>query len=554
MTALEPDLTPSVSPPEALAVPTGPRPIEIALLISVFVVAACGLLYELAAGALASYVLGDSVLQFSTIIGTYLFAMGVGSWLSRYFERHLPAHFLRIELLVALVGGLLPATLFLANAYTPGAFRFLLYGMVLVVGTLVGLEIPLVMRILKRNVALKDLVSQVLTFDYLGALAVSMAFPLLLVPHLGLIRTGLLFGVMNAAVALWAVWLFRHELRRLKAHLAACVMVLGILLAALAGAEQITSFAEDKFYQDRIVFTSASPYQRIVVTHGRAGHRLYLNGNLQFSQSDEYRYHEALVHPAMAAHGAPKRVAVLGGGDGMAVREILKYPSVESVTLVELDPAMTQIFSQNPALARLNDHALQNPKVKIVNTDAFGWLQQGSVSAARPPEGAKAPSGGSEPRGAGSVGATDLFDVIVVDFPDPTNFSIGKLYTNSFYALLDKRLAASGYAVVQTTSPLVARQSFWTVVQTMESVGLQTAPYHAHVPSFGEWGYVVASRRPWRMPESLPDGLRFLSRPSLPLLFEFPLDMARVPAEVNRLSNQALVHTYEREWGKVVAH
>jgi len=331
---------------------------------------------------------------------------------------------------------------------------------------------------------------------------------------------------MNAAVALWAVWLFRHELRRLKAHLAACVMVLGILLAALAGAEQITSVAEDKFYQDRIVFSTASPYQRIVVTQGRLGHRLYLNGNLQFAQADEYRYHEALVHPAMAAHGAPKKVAVLGGGDGMAVREILKYPSVESVTLVELDPAMTRIFSKNPTLAKLNGNALQNPKVTIVNTDAFGWLQQG----------------------------TDLFDVIVVDFPDPTNFSIGKLYTNSFYALLDKRLAASGYAVVQTTSPLVARQSFWTVVQTIESVGLSTAPYHAHVPSFGEWGYVIASRRPWRLPDALPPGLRFLSPPSLPLLFDFPLDMARVPADVNRLSNQALVHSYEREWGKVVAH
>lgn len=516
---------------------TGPRPIDIALLASVFVVAACGLLYELAAGALASYVLGDSVLQFSTIIGTYLFAMGLGSWLSRYLERQLPAHFLRIELLVALIGGALPATLFLANAYTPGAFRFLLYGMVLMVGTLVGLEIPLVMRILKRNVALKDLVSQVLTFDYLGALAVSLAFPLLLVPHLGLIRTGLLFGLMNAAVALWAVWLFRHELRRLKAHLLACVMVLGILLAGLVGAEHITSLAEDKFYQDRIVFTTASPYQRIVVTQGRYGHRLYLNGNLQFSESDEYRYHEALVHPAMAAHGAPKRVAVLGGGDGMAVREILKYPSVESVTLVELDPAMTRIFSENPTLARLNGHALQDPRVKIVNTDAFGWLQQGG-----------------EAREAGGLGADDTFDVIVVDFPDPTNFSIGKLYTNSFYALLDQRLAASGYAVVQTTSPLVARQSFWTVVQTIESVGLQTAPYHAHVPSFGEWGYVIASRRPWRLPDSLPGGLRFLGTPSLPLLFDFPLDMARVSADVNRLSNQALVHTYEREWGKVVAH
>ena len=513
-------VTAPTTPP--VTAPAGPRPIEVALLASVFVVAACGLLYELAAGALASYVLGDSVLQFSTIIGTYLFAMGVGSWLSRYLVRQLPAHFLRIELLVALVGGLLPATLFLANAYTPGAFRFLLYGMVFMVGTLVGLEIPLVMRILKRNVALKDLVSQVLTFDYLGALAVSMAFPLLLVPHLGLIRTGLLFGLMNAAVAVWAVWLFRHELRRLQAHAAACVMVLGILLAALAGAEHITSFAEDKFYQDRIVFSTASSYQRIVVTQGRAGHRLYLNGNLQFAQADEYRYHEALVHPAMAAHGAPRRVAVLGGGDGMAVREILKYPSVESVTLVELDPAMTRIFSENPMLAALNSHALQNPKVTVVNQDAFGWLQQDG----------------------------EMFDVIVVDFPDPTNFSIGKLYTNSFYALLDKRLAASGYAVVQTTSPLVARHSFWTVVHTIESVGLRTTPYHAHVPSFGEWGFVIASRRPWRLPEALPGGLQFLSPTTLPLLLDFPLDMARVPAEVNRLSNQALVYTYEREWGK----
>ena len=306
--------------------------------------------------------------------------------------------------------------------------------------------------------------------------------------------------------------------------------------------------------------SAASPYQRIVVTNGKLGHRLFLNGNLQFAERDEYRYHEALVHPAMAAHGAPKKVAVLGGGDGMAVREILKYPSVESVTLVELDPAMTQLFSQHETLTRLNGGALNNPKVHIVNTDAFQWLQDGQSSAAGPPQGASAPRAGiagapppgpgSEPRAAGSVGAPDTFDVIVVDFPDPTNFSIGKLYTNSFYALLEQRLAASGYAVVQTTSPLVARQSFWTVVQTIESVGLRTTPYHAHVPSFGEWGFVIASRRPWRLPEALPGELRFLSADTLPLLFDFPLDMARVPAEVNRLSNQALVHTYEREWGK----
>jgi spermidine synthase len=517
------------------AAPSQPasRPLEVALLASVFIVSACGLVYELAAGALASYLLGDTVLQFSTIIGTYLFAMGVGSWLSRFFERQLPAHFLRIELLVALVGGALPALLFVANAALPGAFRWLLYGLVLAVGTLVGLEIPLVMRILKRNVALKDLVSQVLTFDYLGALAVSLAFPLLLVPQLGLIRTGLLFGLMNAGVALWALWLFRDELRQFNAHATACVLTLLALGAGMAAADRVTTWAEDKLYQDRVVLAQTTPYQRIVVTHGpgegRAGYRLFLNGNLQFAQRDEYRYHEALVHPVMAAFSAsgaaPKKVAVLGGGDGMAVREILKYPGVESVTLVELDPAMTELFSTHPMLTPLNARSLQSPKVKVINADAFSWLE-------RTPE---------------------VFDVMVVDFPDPTNFNIGKLYTNSFYALLDKHLAASGYAVIQTTSPLVARQSFWTVVSTIESVGLTATPYHAHVPSFGEWGYVVASRRPYRQPTKLPEGLRFLTLHSLPALFDFPQDMARVPAEVNRLSNQVLVTTYEAEWGRVAA-
>jgi spermidine synthase len=496
---------------------------EVALLASVFVIAACGLVYELAAGALASYVLGDSVLQFSTIIGTYLFAMGVGSWLSRYFERQLPAHFLRIELLVALVGGLLPAVLFIANAFVPGAFRALLYGMVMLVGVFVGLEIPLVMRILKRNVALKDLVSQVLTFDYLGALAVSVAFPLVLVPQLGLVRTGLLFGLMNAAVAVWAWWLFRHELRRPGAHAAACALTCGVLVAAFAGANQITTLAEDRLYQDRVVFAATSPYQRIVVTSGAQGHRLFLNGNLQFAERDEYRYHEALVHPVMSAHGAPRKVAVLGGGDGMAVREVLRHPGVESVTLVELDPNMTRLFSTHETLARLNGGALASPRLKIVNADAFTWLEQ----------------------------TGDTFDVIIVDFPDPTNFSIGKLYTTSFYSRLEQRLAGSGYAVIQATSPLVARESFWSVVATIESVGLLASPYHAHVPSFGEWGFVIAGRRPMRQPTTLPEGLKFLSLPSMAQLFVFPPDMSRVPAEVNRLSNQALVTTYEREWGKV---
>jgi spermidine synthase len=507
-------------------------PAEVALLASVFVIAACGLVYELAAGALASYLLGDSVLQFSTVIGCYLFAMGLGSWLSRFVERQLVAQFLRIELLVGLVGGLMPAALFVAHSLLPvsalGAFRVLLYALVLLVGALVGLEIPLVMRILKRHFreryALKELVSQVLTFDYLGALVVALAFPLLLVPHLGLVRTGVFFGLMNAAVAVWALWLFRAELRRWPAHAAACAAVVLVLAAAMAGAEPLTSWSEDRFYGDRVILRESSPYQRVVVTAGPAGVRLFLNGNLQFHSRDEYRYHEALVHPAMAAQGAPRRVLVLGGGDGLAAREILRYPSVRQVTLVDLDAHVTQLFTEQPMLRALNADALRSPKLKVVNDDAFQWLER----------------------------STDTFDVIVIDFPDPTNFSLGKLYTTTFYQLVDQHLAADGYAVVQTTSPLIARSSFWTVAATLEAVGLQVTPYHAHVPSFGEWGFILAGHRPWHVPAALPPGLRFLTLQGLPSLLEFPPDMARVPGlQPNRLSNQVLVQEFEREWGRV---
>ncbi|PND37338.1 spermidine synthase [Paucibacter aquatile] len=506
---------------------------EVLLLVSVFVVAACGLVYELAAGALASYLLGDSVLQFSTIIGTYLFAMGLGSWLSRYVERQLVAQFLKIELLVGLIGGLMPAALFLAHSLLPpgqqAAFRVLLYGLVLLVGALVGLEIPLVMRILKKQFrhryALRDLVSQVLTFDYLGALVVALAFPLLLVPHLGLVRTGLFFGLLNVGVAVWALFLFRSELRAWRSHALACGLSVLLLVLGMLMAERLNTWAEDRFYGEHIIVRESSDYQRVVVTSGQAGTRLFLNGNLQFHSRDEYRYHEALVHPAMAGHGAPKRVLVLGGGDGMAVREVLRYPSVEQVTLVELDPHMTRLFSTLPLLRQLNRDALLSPKLRIVNTDAFGWLEQ------QPPD--------------------ERFDVIVIDFPDPSNFSLGKLYSSSFYRLIDQRLNAGGYAVVQTTSPLIARRSFWTVVSTLESAGLSTTPYHAHVPSFGEWGFVLAGRRPWALPRQLPEGLRFLSLGGLPALLDFPPDMARVPTEINRLSNQILVHEFEAEWGKV---
>ena len=491
----------------------------LALFLSVFLIAACGLIYELIAGTLASYLLGDSVLQFSTVIGSYLCAMGVGSWLSKFIDKGLVTRFIVIELMVGLVGGFSSSLLFLAFAYTT-SFRFLLYFLVGMIGILVGLEIPLLMRILKERFQFHDLVANVLTFDYLGALGASLLFPLLLVPKLGLVRSAILFGMLNAGVALWSTWIFAGQISRPRWLRAMAGLVLAALGAGFFVAEQIASAADHQLYADEVIFSRQTKYQKIVLTRWKDDLRLFLGGHLQFSSRDEHRYHEALVHPALAALPGVRRVLILGGGDGLAAREVLKYETVERVTLVDLDPEMTALFATHPTLTALNRDSLTNPRVTVRNADAFPWLEENRES----------------------------YDAVIIDFPDPTNYSLGKLYTTAFYRLLLKHVAAAGLVVVQSTSPLFARQSYWCIVETLRQAGLRTHPYHAYVPAFGEWGFVLGSRAGYEPPVRLPAGLRFLTVAQLPALFDFPRDMGPVPAEANRLNDQILVRYYEKEW------
>ena len=496
----------------------------VVLFISVFLISACGLIYELIAGALASYLLGDSILQFSTVIGSYLFAMGIGSWLSRFLNRALVSRFITIELMVGLVGGFSSAILFAAFAYTD-SFRLLLYVIVTIIGILVGLEIPLLMRILKERFKFGDLVSNVLTFDYLGALGASLLFPIVLVPKLGMVRSAMLFGLVNAGVALWSTYLFREQLARLTALRVNCFLVIGTLLGGMVFADRITEAADNGIYADDIILSKTTKYQRIVLTKWKDDLRLFLNSHLQFSSRDEYRYHEALVHPALASIEGARHVLVLGGGDGLAVREILKYPQVQAVTLVDLDDQMTELFTKHSVLSGLNHKSFSSPKVKVINADAFPWLEQDK----------------------------GFYDLIVIDFPDPTNFSLGKLYTTAFYRLVERHLTSNGLCVVQSTSPLFAKSSYWTIAETLKQSGLHIWPYHVYVPSFGEWGFVLAGRNDYRYPTALPKGLRFLDTATLPMMFQFPEDMkpGGVALEPNRLNDQVLVRTYDKEWREI---
>ncbi len=492
------------------------------LLLNVFVVATCGLIYELLAGTLASYVLGDSVRQFSLCIGIYLTALGVGAWLSSFVDRSPARCFLEVELAVGLLGGLSAPLLFLAFSRVDW-FQPLLFGTVFAVGTLVGLELPLLMRILREHLEFKLLVSRVLAVDYVGALVAAVLFPILLVPELGLVRTSLVFGILNGLVGFWGTWLLEPllggQVTLLRVRGAAVLVLLSVCLIK---ADYLVELAEEELFIDPVVYAKTTPYQRIVITRGPAAFRLFLNGNLQFSSADEYRYHEALVHPAMQSVRRPRHILILGGGDGLALREVLKHESVEAVTLVDLDPDMTALSERFPPLGKLNAYAFRDPRVSVVNRDAMIWLEE----------------------------TADRFDVAIVDFPDPNTFSLGKLYTRRFYRLLLSHLNPDGAVGIQCTSPWAAPKSYWCIVRTLQAAGFHVHPYQTAIPSFGIWGFALARPIPFTPPQQAPPGLRYLNNSIMQSMFTLAEDLAPVEADVNRLDDQVLVRYYEEEWDR----
>jgi spermidine synthase len=501
------------------------------LLAAVFVIAVCGLVYELLAASLSSYLLGSSITQFSLVIGIFLTAMGIGSYLTRFIRKDLPDAFVTIQIGIGLSGGLSAAILLATFAFLD-AYLPVLAAVLTVTGTLVGMEIPLLIRILRSQEALRVTVSNVLALDYIGALFASCAFPLLLVPYLGLLRTSFLFGLVNVAVAAVALRVMAPMLRHRRRHVLFVAAAGVVLTVGLAGSGAFASLAETALYQDNIVLTRQTPYQRIVVTRWRNDWRLFIDGHLQFSSVDEHRYHEALVHPAMAASPGARRVLILGGGDGMTAREVLKYPAVESIDLVDLDAEMISLFRDRPFLAELSGKSLLNPKVKVHIRDAGKFLEE----------------------------SEEWWDIVLVDLPDPNNLSLARLYTTSFYRLIGRHLGTAGVAVTQATSPFYALEAFWSIVRTWTEARLgpegterfRVYPYHAYVPSFGDWGFVMASRRELEPPKlklavDLP--LRFLTNEILPTLFIFPSDLAAPPdIQANRLDSQLLVKYYRKGW------
>lgn len=487
------------------------------LLASIFLVAACGLIYELLIATVSSYLLGSSVTQFSLSVGLFVGSMGLGSWLSQRITKNLLRTFIGLELCLGIVGGLSAAVLYWAYAFGPFYWAVLL-GFLIVIGTLVGVELPILVRMLDGYGQLRTIVAQALSFDYLGCLAGSVLFPLLLLPTLGITRTAFLVGLVNVGVAFYALRMFHGRVRetgwvsRVACGVAALVLGLGF-----ANSVRLSSLLERRLYEDEVIYAHQSAYQRIVFTRWRDDFRLFLDGNLQFSSIDEYRYHETLVHPAMALAANREEVLVLGGGDGLGIREVLRWPDVKSVTLVDLDPEMTRLGRTFPALRTLNGSALDDPRVKIENTDAHAFLER---SAQR-------------------------YGVILTDLPDPNGDALAKLYSVEFYRLARRHLARGGVFITQASSPFFSREAFWCTAKGVKQAGFRTVPIHTYVPSFGDWGFVLGAEYPLDLKSArLPAGLRYLTPEVLGVLPVFDRDSGEMPVEASTVDHPRILRYY----------
>lgn len=444
------------------------------LKLALFATGLSGIVAEYILSTLATYFIGDSAVQWSLIVSVMLFSMGLGSRVSKYLDGNLIIKFIAVEFALSIFVSFSSLIAYSAAGMTEYV-GLIIYGMSILIGLLIGLEIPLVIRLNEEFESLKVNVASVMEKDYLGSLVGGLFFAFVGLPILGLTYTPFILGLINLLVAVGLFITIRRDLKsKINARITlASSLTLFLIFGGLSQAEPIILFGEQARYKDKVVFSRQSKYQKIVLTQWQDHYWLYLNGNQQLSTLDEDKYHEALVHPAVGLAHQVKEVLILGGGDGCAARELLKYPEIEQITVVDLDSVMTGIASRHPILTALNGQSLTNSKVKIVNGDAFNYMESGKT----------------------------LYDLIIVDLPDPRSVELNRMYTSEFYRLCHLKLRPHGVLITQAGSPYFATKAFRCIDLSMASAGFETLPLHNHVVTLGEWGWVLGQKAQWSQGE-----------------------------------------------------
>ncbi len=452
------------------------------LKFALFLTGISGIVAEYVLSTLASYFLGNSIVQWTMILSTMLFSMGIGSRLSKSIKKHLVEKLIIVEFSLSILTSLSALIVYTISAFTDYT-GFFIYLMSIAIGVMIGLEIPLVTRINQQYESLRVNIASVMEWDYFGSLVGGVFFAFIGLPLLGISYTPFVLGVTNFVVAIWLFYKMNQNLKLYKKELLLIfgIVVSVVLVLGFIYTDAIILFGEQRKYKDRIVFEQQSKYQKITITQWKNDYWLYINGNEQLSTFDEFLYHEPLVHPIMGMVKDHRNILILGGGDGFAVRELLKYNDVESIVMVDLDPAMTDLGKNNEIMQKFNKDSMHSDKLTIHNEDGFNYLEE-----------------------------TDkYFDVIIIDFPDPKSVELNKLYTKEFYQMAKIHLRPNGMMITQAGSPYYATEAFNCIQKTMQSAGLNTLPLHNQVMTLGEWGWVMGTKK---MPsDSLKQNLRKLN-------------------------------------------
>lgn len=496
------------------------------LKLALFATGLSGIVAEYIQSTLATYFLGDSIFQWTMILSSMLFAMGVGSRISATFKTQILEKFLWAEFALSLLTSTAALSTYVAMGYS-NYVAVVIYGFALLIGLLIGMEIPLVTRVNEENEELRTNIAGVMENDYYGSLLGGIFFVFVGLPYLGLTYTPFILGAINLSVACFLFWNTRRAIVDFQRKLFAVLLpTLFLFIGFLAfNAEQIVLHGEQKRFGDKVVFSKQTRFQKINITQYKDHYWLYLNASKQLCTFDEWLYHEPLVHPAMQLSKNPKQVLLLGAGDGCAIREVLKYPQVEQITLVDIDPEMTEIGKSHPIFAQLNDSAYYHPKVTVVNQDAFQYLEQ----------------------------TKQFYDVMILDFPDPKSIDLNRVYTKEFYALCYKNLRAQGILVTQAVSPYYTTQAYRSIEKTVGAASFYTLPLHNHVYSFGEWGWILASKTMTdsTMKSTLLNAdysnqqLKWMTNESVQLMTSFGRDLFTPDTvEVNTIHNPVLYRYY----------
>lgn len=496
---------------------------SVILLLSVFVVGFCTIIYELLIGSVSSYFLGDSIKQFSLVIGLTMTAMGLGTLISRLVKSNLIYWFILIEILLAVVGGLSVPALYFSYMCEP-VYYPVMFVLIMLIGGLIGLEIPLLTRIMETYYDLRNNISNVLSLDYLGAFVATLAFPFLLLPLMGIFESSIFAGFLNLVVGIMNFYWFKDKItfkRRAKLKVSA-VLILLLLIGFFICSKSLMKYWENNIFDDKVIFSKQTKYQKLVMTRNKEDIRLFIDGNVQFSSVDEHRYHELLIHVPMSLAKHRENILVLGGGDGLAARELLKYKEVKNITVVDLDRDMTDLAKTNRIIKEQNQGSFLNPRVKIINSDAFKYIEN----------------------------SDKIFDIIIIDLPDPNNSSLARLYSREFYKLVKKKLAKQGLAVSQSTSPYFSPEAYWCVNETFKAAGYKyTYPYHVYVPSFGDWGFIMASDVKYDINNfKLGVETKYLDNETYKKAFVIEKDIKRNNIKFSTLDKPAILDYYLQGW------